>query len=64
VAGASRREYRDKPGGLLVIVIGLALAGAGPLAAKEYRSREVTREFQRQHELEPAEEAEIVGLIR
>jgi hypothetical protein len=30
-------------------VIGLALAFASPLAAKEYRSREVTREFQREH---------------
>jgi hypothetical protein len=32
-----------------IIVIALALAAASPLVAKEYRSREVTREFQREH---------------
>jgi hypothetical protein len=33
----------------VTIAIALALACAGPLSAKEYRSREVTREFQREH---------------
>jgi hypothetical protein len=32
-----------------IIVIALALAAASSLAAKEYRSREVAREFQREH---------------
>ena len=32
----------------LVFVMVLAIA-SGPLAAREYRSREVTREFQREH---------------
>ena len=33
----------------LTIALAVALACPAPLAAKEYRSREVTREFQRQH---------------
>jgi hypothetical protein len=31
-----------------LLIVALALA-AGPLSAKEHRSREVTREFQREH---------------
>ena len=37
------------PVALTNVVSALALACAGPLAAKEYRSREVAREFQREH---------------
>jgi len=32
-----------------ITVIAVALALPGPLSAREYRSREVTREFQREH---------------
>jgi len=32
-----------------IIAVAIALACAGPLTAKEYRSREVAREFQREH---------------
>jgi hypothetical protein len=32
-----------------VVVIAIALALPGPLSAREYRSREVAREFQREH---------------
>jgi hypothetical protein len=33
----------------LVVALAIALAGSGPLSAREHRSREVTREFQREH---------------
>jgi hypothetical protein len=33
----------------LIIALAIALACPAPLSAKEYRSREVTREFQREH---------------
>jgi hypothetical protein len=33
----------------VIVVIAIALAFPGPLSAREYRSREVTREFQREH---------------
>ena len=33
----------------LIIALVVALACPAPLSAKEYRSREVTREFQREH---------------
>ena len=33
----------------LILLIAIALALPGPLSAREYRSREVTREFQREH---------------
>ena len=33
----------------LIIALAVALACPAPLSAKEYRSREVTREFQREH---------------
>jgi hypothetical protein len=32
-----------------ILVIAIAVAVPGPLSAREYRSREVTREFQREH---------------
>jgi hypothetical protein len=32
-----------------IIALAIAVACAGPLSAKEHRSREVTREFQREH---------------
>lgn len=32
-----------------ILAIAIALALPGPLSAREYRSREVTREFQREH---------------
>jgi len=32
-----------------VIALAITLAFPGPLSAREYRSREVTREFQREH---------------
>jgi hypothetical protein len=31
------------------LIVAIALAFPGPLAAKEHRSRDVTREFQREH---------------
>jgi hypothetical protein len=33
----------------LIIALAIALASPAPLSAREYRSREVTREFQREH---------------
>ena len=33
----------------VIIALAVALACPAPLSAKEYRSREVTREFQREH---------------
>ena len=33
----------------LIIALAVAFACPAPLSAKEYRSREVTREFQREH---------------
>ena len=34
---------------LVLVFCGAATAHSGPLAAREHRSREVTREFQREH---------------
>ena len=34
---------------LVLVLCGAATAFSGPLAAREYRSREVAREFQREH---------------
>ena len=33
----------------IAVALALAFVGSGQLSAKEYRSREVTREFQREH---------------
>jgi hypothetical protein len=33
----------------VIVALSVALICVGPLAAKEYRSREVAREFQREH---------------
>jgi hypothetical protein len=35
--------------GAAIITLAIALGCAGPLSAKEHRSRAVTREFQREH---------------
>jgi len=51
-AGRNRRARRAQFDGRLAksfIVLIAVAAAAGPLTAREYRSREVTREFQREH---------------